>query len=284
MKLALVNGTETEATKGAKGFCRCCGSELVAKCGEVYVNHWAHKGNRNCDPWWENETEWHRAWKEKFPLEWQEVVHKDKNGEKHIADVKTESGCVIEFQHSYLKPEERRARNAFYPKLVWVVDGLRRKTDIQQFQKALDESDVVCTKPLIRRVNFPEECRLLREWHDSNALVFFDFQDTKASEQTKLWFLFTKISNNEAYLMTFSRIEFIELHKNHKFDEIVIKYIFPIRDGIVNYIHNQRTTTQNYYTIRLPAFRRPIVNKKRNQRRYYKKRNRRQFYNKRKRR
>lgn len=67
MKFALINGDKAEATKGAKGVCPSCGSELIAKCGEVKVDHWAHKGNRNCDPWWENETDWHRSWKGNFP-------------------------------------------------------------------------------------------------------------------------------------------------------------------------------------------------------------------------
>ena len=56
MKYALVNGEKEEATKGAKGVCQICDSELIAKCGEVNINHWAHKGNHNCDPWLENET------------------------------------------------------------------------------------------------------------------------------------------------------------------------------------------------------------------------------------
>jgi hypothetical protein len=41
---------------------------------------------------------------------WQEIVHRSDSGEKHIADVKTDHGWVIEFQHSYLNPEERRSR------------------------------------------------------------------------------------------------------------------------------------------------------------------------------
>ena len=228
MKFALSNGKKTEATKGAKGFCPSCGSELVAKCGEIKVNHWAHKGNRNCDPWWENETDWHRSWKEKFPIDWQEVIQFDNSGEKHIADVKTERGCVLEFQHSYLKPEERRARNAFYPKLVWVVAGFRRKTDKPQFQKVVKESTVVSMEPLIREVSFPEECRLLKEWHDSGALVFFDFQEAYELKQSALWFLFPKMSTGEAYLSPFSRVKFIELHNNNEFDEIVRNVILPI--------------------------------------------------------
>jgi len=56
-----------------------------------------------CDNWWENETQWHRDWKNHFPVEWQEVVQIAEDGEKHIADVKTSEGWVVEFQHSYLK-------------------------------------------------------------------------------------------------------------------------------------------------------------------------------------
>jgi competence CoiA-like predicted nuclease len=228
LKFALINGDKAEATKGARGFCPSCGSELIARCGDVKVNHWAHKGNRNCDPWWENETDWHRSWKGKFPIEWQEVIHFDESGEKHIADVKTESGCVLEFQHSYLNPEERRSRNAFYSKLVWVVDGTRRKTDKSQFQRILDENTTVIREPLIKRVHFPDECRLLKEWNDSNALVFFDFQEAKDSEQSMLWFLFPKISSGDTYLSPFSQVKFIELHNNNKFDELVQNIILPI--------------------------------------------------------
>src|SRR5689334_12169298 len=115
MKFALVNNAKVEAVKGAHGTCRTCGSEVIAKCGEVKANHWAHKGNRNCDPWWEHETEWHRAWKNHFSGEWQEVVLKDElTGEKHIADIKTEHGLVVEFQHSCINPEEQRKREGFY--------------------------------------------------------------------------------------------------------------------------------------------------------------------------
>jgi hypothetical protein len=111
---------------------------MVAKCGEERIWHWAHQGTRTCDSWWEPETEWHRAWKGKFPIAWQEVIHPAENGEKHIADVKTDHGWVIEFQYSFIKPDERRSRNAFYPKLVWVVNGTRRKRDRAQFLRACE--------------------------------------------------------------------------------------------------------------------------------------------------
>ena len=135
MKYAVSNGLRIEATPKAEGTCPCCGAEMVARCGDLKVWHWAHKSKRVCDHWWESETEWHRAWKDTFPTEWQEVVHFADDGEKHIADIRTPNGFVIEFQHSSIKAEEKLAREQFYKKMVWVVDGRRTKHDFSRFDK-----------------------------------------------------------------------------------------------------------------------------------------------------
>jgi hypothetical protein len=205
MRFAVVNGERQEAQAGLSGTCPACARPMVAKCGEVKVSHWAHKGRRVCDPWWENETEWHRAWKNEFPNGWQEIVHKAENGEKHIADIKTDHGWVIELQHSYLKPEERRSRNAFYQKLVWVVDGTRRKTDGEQFRKALHGGMPLGSTFRVR----PDECSLLREWGDTSAPVLFDFGGGPS-----LWWLLAKGSSGFAYVAPFSRADFVEIHRN----------------------------------------------------------------------
>lgn len=228
MKFALVNGERIEASKGAKGGCPVCGSELVAYCGEVYVNHWKHKSRRNCDQWWENETEWHRSWKNKFPKDWQEVIHTDdKTGEKHIADVKTGSGWAIEFQHSPIKVEERQSRNAFYPKLVWVLDGTRRKRDKPKFYKILDEYRLRSDDPRFICVTGAEDCKLIKEWQVNNAPVFLDFQDVDKNNQPIIWFLFPLLRPREAYLWPFHQDKFIELHKSNKFDKLIEKEIIP---------------------------------------------------------
>ncbi len=232
MLFASVDGKKTKATKGAKGLCRYCGSELIAKCGDVRIHHWAHKANRNCDdPWWENETHWHRSWKGKFPDEWQEIIHKAPDGEKHIADVKTKEGCVLEFQHSYLNDEERSSRNDFYKKLIWVVDGVRRKTDEPQFKKMIDEkSTVTMKKPLLCRVESDKKCKLLKEWHTGKSHVFFDFQKPEV-----LWFLFPSNPTGVAYLTPFSRAEFIDRHRNNKYVEMARNWMKPIRKVIAKY-------------------------------------------------
>lgn len=231
MKFALVDGKRQEAQPKLSGKCKACGHPMIAKCGEerLRVWHWAHKSRRHCDHWWENETEWHRAWKGQFPVDWQEIVHKDKNGEKHIADVKTEHGWVFEFQHSYIKPKERRVRDAFYQNLVWVVDGSRRKRDIPQFEKAVSEGEIVNAKPKIWSV-ITDKCALLREWAGCHASAFFDFDGINKPKSGTLWWLLPWSTNGKSYILKVPCTDFIKFHcigansKGQDFAEILKKY------------------------------------------------------------
>lgn len=134
MKFAVVAGNRSEPTPKTKGICAGCSGETIAKCGSHVVWHWAHKSRIHCDRWWESETEWHRRWKDRFPLGWQEVVQADElTHERHIADVRTAGGLVIEFQRSSIDMNEVRAREAFYKKMIWVVDGCRNDADKYNF-------------------------------------------------------------------------------------------------------------------------------------------------------
>lgn len=124
MQYALVEGLKHAPEPNLKGICPRCSEPTASKCGPVLLWHWAHRGKRHCDPWWENETNWHRAWKSKFPPECREVVHfDDATGEKHVADVKTRSGVVLEFQNSPMSVTEMRARERFYGQMCWVVNA-----------------------------------------------------------------------------------------------------------------------------------------------------------------
>jgi competence protein CoiA len=123
MQLALVNNKKVEAFQAGRGVCPRCGSETIAKCGSRVVHHWAHYKMRDCDPWRENETPWHREWKNHFPIECREVSHTANDGEIHRADIKTPTGIVIEVQHSAMTDAERISREEFYENLVWVLDG-----------------------------------------------------------------------------------------------------------------------------------------------------------------
>jgi competence CoiA-like predicted nuclease len=126
MIYGILNGEKVEASpeiKNAK--CQCCDSDLIAKCGEIKIWHFAHKTKNDCSSWWKPMTEWHKSWQEQFPKKYREVVHKDpETGEKHIADIKTDDDVIIEFQHSPISIKEIQSRENFYgKKMIWVLDG-----------------------------------------------------------------------------------------------------------------------------------------------------------------
>jgi hypothetical protein len=213
MKFALVCGKRTEATKGAKGICPGCGSELFARCGTIKVKHWSHKGNSNCDHWWEPETEWHRLWKNNFTSEWQEIVlHDERTQEKHIADVRTSHGLVIEFQHSYIDSEERSKRECFYKSMVWVVDGTRLKKDFTRFIKGTS-SFRNANKPGFFIVDSLDET-FPANWIGSSVPVIFDFRGTESINDLKelrngLYCLLPNHNKSESKLVILSRESFI---------------------------------------------------------------------------
>lgn len=138
MQIAVVGDKRVEAFPGGRGLCAICGSETIAKCGPRNIHHWAHHRMKDCDPWWENETPWHRDWKNKFPIECREVPHTASNGEIHRADIKTPTGIVIEFQHSSITDKERISRETFYQNMVWVVDGLGFHKNFDIYHKLPD--------------------------------------------------------------------------------------------------------------------------------------------------
>ncbi len=186
MKYALVDNERREAEPKMRGICPVCSQPVIAKCGEYKINHWAHVAHADCDKWWESETDWHRAWKNNFAPEWQEVIMRDaETGEKHVADVQTSDGLVIEFQHSSIKPEKQRSREAFYKKMVWVVDGKRCPGDIIRFFKEPRYQ-------LGKSVYF--ECyeeAFPRNWRDCTVPVIMDF-GTPPEEPDYLYCLLPK--------------------------------------------------------------------------------------------
>jgi hypothetical protein len=214
MKYALVNGDKKEPQPGLKGICESCQSDMLSKCGRVRIPHWAHKSRISCDPWWENETEWHRVWKNHFPMEWQEKIHIDSiTGEKHIADIKSDNGLVIEFQHSAIQSNEIKSREAFYKNMVWVVDGTRLKRDYPRFCRGFDDFRPTAIKGFFISF-FPNEC-LPENWLGSSVPVYFDFQSNNSDLQpderrSPLWCLFPDRMDGHALIAGVLRKQFIE--------------------------------------------------------------------------
>ena len=74
------------------------------------------------------ETPWHSDWKKAFPRAFREVSFADRLlGELHRADVHTPCGTTLEFQNSPLCMDELASREAFYPKLIWILNGKKFK-------------------------------------------------------------------------------------------------------------------------------------------------------------
>jgi competence protein CoiA len=214
MRFALVNGERQEPQPKLKGECPCCGKPMIARCGPVRVWHWAHKAGSQCDPWWENESEWHRGWKALFPLDWQEVVHHAEDGERHIADVKTAAGCVLEFQYSYIKRDEVRSREAFYRRLEWVVHGGRRSGDYMSLPGHWRNYKAATTDPPVMRVRI-EGNPLLRDWVGSAAQVYFDFsKNREVNDGDDFWCLMPENDDEWAYVAPYPREKFIERHRH----------------------------------------------------------------------
>ena len=183
LQFALIDGNKAKPLPRLQGTCCYCGEEMVAKCGQIKIWHWAHKSRSNCDPWWSSEGEWHMGWKNLFPDEWQEVIHTDeKTGERHIADVKTPKGLVIEFQHSPIKSEELQSREAFYENMIWIVDGDRGTSDGGYFFMSIPLGDPIRLDPLAYQIDLSpswwDTRRFLFRWAEATAPVFFDFGES----------------------------------------------------------------------------------------------------------
>jgi len=171
MQLALVDNQRVEAFTGGRGTCPTCLSTMIAKCGTRVINHWAHYKKRECDPWWENETQWHRDWKNLFPIECREVNHVAHDGEVHRADIKTPTGIVIEIQHSSITDIERKAREDFYKNLVWVVDGKSFQANFDIYHMLPDPQSEVAQDIVWSKAQ--------RHMQGSNNGIFFRLSEAK---------------------------------------------------------------------------------------------------------
>lgn len=136
-------GLRKKASPKDIGFCPICGGEVISKCGNIKIWHWAHKTGIECDNFKEPETKWHIDWKSYFKKEEQEVVIEKteffEDGcsypKKHRADVKTKEGLVIEFQNSPISPEKIQEREDFYENMIWILNGKTLGKNVTFFKR-----------------------------------------------------------------------------------------------------------------------------------------------------
>lgn len=187
---ALVENRKIEAKPKLEGICPLCGKKVISKCGEIYVWHWAHVKDENCDTWSEPESAWHKHWKATFGKENSEVLI-SKESKTHFADILTKSQVVIELQNSPISKSTIREREEFYgERMIWLLNGeeFRRNLTVKDEWEDQDSLELksLPRKPIRWKRSAPEVEKGIngeffkwksprRSWEDVQRPLFIDF-------------------------------------------------------------------------------------------------------------
>ena len=164
-----------------KPICPKCKTDMIAKCGQVRIHHWAHKNKIQCDDWMEDENEWRREWLSHFAPDCQEQLV-EHNGQSHFADILTTLGSVILLHQSQLTEEMIREREAFYQTPVWIFNAGRYKQDVNRFLSAFEKNYVrYRSKNLITISEFNIDKVFKKAWLSAQFPVFFDFSNAQGT-------------------------------------------------------------------------------------------------------
>lgn len=178
---AIVNGVRTHisaATRMQHGICPVCGAELVARKGKFRAAHWWHVNGRRCDSWYQPKGPWHRYWQNMFPEDWQEVVLErmvDGQFVRHIADIRTKGGIVVEVQYSPISIESINEREHFYENMLWIVNMRRVESDLW-LETHIKRTEHLIEKNSVRTwVLDDSELMMQQKWCYAHKPVVFDF-------------------------------------------------------------------------------------------------------------
>jgi len=167
------NGREKPKQTGQCAVCPGCGGEVISKCGEFKIWHWAHKYLVDCNWLRESETEWHRNWK--LLIEKNGGSVEDTSFSKYPVDGLI-GNIVFEFQHSQISVQEIRERinrainNG--KQIVWVFD----------FNKKINSGNVSIFKnkfgyPYIKILYPPKYIKHFLNCFELGVIMVLDFGD-----------------------------------------------------------------------------------------------------------
>lgn len=168
-----------DAPRYQHGKCEFCGRAVGARKGDIRADHWYHlDGEQSCDYWHEPKGPWHKAWQNCFPVSRQEyIITRDWNGAltKHIADIYTKSGFIIECQLSPISRAKIAERESFYGRMIWIVAG-RNLTSTNISCQTLNSFRRVVpgTDDKVFVIHEKHTSCFNRHWRDSPKYVFFD--------------------------------------------------------------------------------------------------------------
>ncbi len=229
MQYAILDNKKTEATPQQKAKCPCCGHEVISRCSELKLWHWAHTVDDNCDDWNEPESEWHRNWKKIFGKNNSEVIF-ERDNVKHIADIFTDNNIVIELQNSPIATQTIKAREKFYgEKMIWIINA---DPFLLNFHISGADPTYETTHP--SNLFFSEELLSSSGW-------FLDFEDIVPDDNL---FEFLNVVYGFTYKQKINK--YFKLGTKHfKFTKYFIRKIKEFNEE--NRI-DQKDTRLNYYT------------------------------------
>jgi len=212
MRYAILNNSRVEAKteyREQKCICPECNAEVIPVCGNTYAHHWRHKVKTDCILEYTPMTPWHKAWQNQFDDSCREIVHFDEiTKEKHVADIKTQNGIIVELQHSAISIEERVSREKFYKNMIWIIDGRKYYEKFKKIKyKQINQYQFICLNP---NEGFPSE------WLNCSVPIYFDYLglDNHLNEN---FFIFELTKRNNQILITKILIKtFIQEIKNAK--------------------------------------------------------------------
>ena len=154
MLYANVAGERRRAFPKGRATCPGCGGVLIAKCGPLKTDHWAHQSGQDCDDWSEPIGPWHLWWQDLVRPQSVEV-----SMGPHRADIMGNGGVVVELQHSPISPEDIEARESFYGNMVWLFDATQRFSDVKSgdrcfFSFGRTKHIDLCKKPVFLDFGF----------------------------------------------------------------------------------------------------------------------------------
>ena len=198
------NGIRTSINNSIRGKtykCPCCGSEVIQKKGDIMIWHFAHKSLADCVDYYDHKGVWHREMQELFPEKNREVYERTETY-RHIFDILTDKGRIIEFQHSHISIDDFMYRTKDYvdrsiingaSKPIWVFDYSERLFSLHSK----------------RYENSPRRRRFY--WQRASN-IFGDYMNYKNDAPYELWFYINPYVNGN-YIDTqfgFDRYERIQ--------------------------------------------------------------------------
>lgn len=270
MLYALINNKKVRPKHtGERAACPFTGSEMISKCGDIKIHHWAYKVAPEGFKYKSKDTNWYLEWKSKFDPKICEIMYTDKEGNKHIADI-DDGKTVIQFQQTFLKNEEIIEKELFYSSInknfIWVVDGKFYFSKCVIDKKPLYDFNIkYCTNEqkdkILEYYRGSEEQPSFSKEREAVETKFYDIELTEKNEK-KIKFLLEEYQHINNKKKSQNYIKTIQFKSNKN---IFSRTRFPIfvdishiEPNMIYQVDKKRIITKDYFVEKYSTFRSDI--------------------------